>query len=279
MWDYTDKVKDHFMHPRNVGDIKNPDAEAEVGNINCGDVLKLMLKIDKKTGKITDAKFKTFGCGSAIASSSALTELIIGKTIDEARKITNQQIADFLGGLPREKMHCSVMGMEALQEAIAKYKGEDLKTPDMEEREICHCFQVTEKEIRDVVKKNKLTTLEDVTNFTKAGGACGQCHKEIQNILDEILHVRTKSEGKESKLTNLQKIKLIETVIEEDIRPALQRDGGDIELVDIEHNKVIIKFTGACSMCASRGSTMINFVEKTLKEKVGKEIFLVLQIQ
>lgn len=185
MWDYTEKVKELFLHPENAGEIEKPDAVGEVGSIICGDALKLTLKVDKETKKITDAKFQTFGCASAIASSSALTEIIKGKTLDEAIKVTNQDIADFLGGLPREKMHCSVMGMEALEAAIANYRGETT-TQESHDKIICQCFNISEEKIRRVALENHLSTVEDITNYTKAGGGCGFCIPDIEAILKDV---------------------------------------------------------------------------------------------
>jgi NifU-like protein len=271
MWEYTDKVKDMFLNPKNVGEIENPDAVGEVGSIICGDALKLMLKIDKETGKIQDAKFQTFGCASAIASSSALTELVKGKTLDEARKITNQEIADYLGGLPDEKMHCSVMGQEALEAAIAQYKGETVK-PETHEKIVCKCFNVSEEKIRKVAIENHLTTVEEITNFTKAGGGCGGCIPDIEAILKDVWAVKEVPKPKEpKKLTNLQKIALIQDVLEREIRPKLQADGGDLELLDIEGNKVVIGLRAMCVSCPMGGVT-VQGIEAKLKELVSSDI-------
>ena len=183
MWEYTDKVFEHFKNPRNVGEVENPDGIGDVGSLACGDALRLTFKLDEDK-RIGDAKFKTFGCASAIASSSALTEMIKGKTLEEAEKITNQDIADFLGGLPEEKMHCSVMGKEALDAAIAYYRGESVEADH--EDIVCKCFGITGEEIRQIVRLNGLKTVEQVTHYTKAGGGCSTCHPEIQEILREL---------------------------------------------------------------------------------------------
>lgn len=116
---YTETVMDHFTHPRNVGEIPDADGVGEVGNAKCGDIMKMYLKI--KDNRIEDAKFETFGCGSAIASSSMATEMIKGKTIDEALAVTNRQVVDALGGLPAHKLHCSVLAEESIKSAIKDY--------------------------------------------------------------------------------------------------------------------------------------------------------------
>ena len=185
MWNYTEKVMDHFRNPRNVGTIDNPDGTATVGSLACGDALTFQFKLDAD-GKIADAKFQTFGCASAIASSSALTEMVIGKTLDEAKKITNQQIADYLGGLPPQKMHCSVMGREALEAAIKNYETGANADRNLEDTVLCTCYNVSENEVRRVITENQLTTVEEVTNFTKAGGGCGRCRPKIEAILKEL---------------------------------------------------------------------------------------------
>ncbi len=272
MWNYTEKVFEHFKNPRNVGEIENPDGVGEIGSIVCGDALKLTLRIDKAADKITDAKFKTFGCASAIASSSALTEMVKGLTLEEASRITNQQIADFLGGLPGEKMHCSVMGMEALEAAIKNYRGGKAEKVIIGQAEkiVCKCFSVTESAILKAIKLNKLHTVEEVTNFTKAGGGCGQCKGEIEKILKDYW---AEAEHKHfDKMTVVEKIKMIEKVLAEEINPKLKADGGWMELVDIQGQKVKLRFLGMCHGCPSSGATLKNVVEKELRERIDPAI-------
>ena len=278
MWDYTDKVKEHFLNPRNVGEITDADAVGEVGSLACGDALKLFIKLDEKKERIVDAKFQTFGCGSAIASSSALTEMVKGKTLDEALGVTNQEIADYLGGLPEEKMHCSVMGQEALEAAIAKYRGVEVPKHGHDHVEtegeiVCKCFGLTDLFLKKVIASNKLHTAEQVTHFTKAGGACGGCIPKIKELIAEVMGEEKKvaQEKPAVKLTNLRKMQLIQETLENEVRPQLWADGGDLELIDIDGNNVQVAFRKACAGCASSGYTA-KFVEQKLRELVSSDI-------
>lgn len=267
MWLYTDTVTEHFQNPRNVGEVENANGVGDVGSLACGDALKLTLKIEDD--RIVDAKFKTFGCASAIASSSALTEMIRGMDITEAEKITNEDIADFLGGLPKEKMHCSVMGREALEAAIADYRGEAL--PSTEGEIVCECFGVTDIEITRAIKESNLRSVEEITNFTKAGGGCGKCEDKLVDLLRQ-----TVSEGlkivdpgvKPKRMTTLQKIKKIEEVLEREVRPGLRVDGGDLELIDVDGDLVIVSMRGQCTSCSKSQTTIKELVEKKLREQV-----------
>ncbi len=279
MWDYSEKVMDHYRNPRNVGKIDNADAVGVAGSLTCGDQLKIYLKIEN--GIVTDAKFQTFGCGSAVASSSILTEMIIGKPVEEVRKITNKDIADELGGLPPEKMHCSVMGYEALEDALKGYIDKDelgeaidaLHKEESKDKIVCTCFGVTENQIWEAIKNNGLKTVEEITNYTKAGGACGKCKAAIQDILDTYYH-KEKEDKKEEKtsLSPAQKILKINSIIENQISPELQKDGGDITLVDINDNKVYVKLRGRCSGCKNSTLTLKSFVETTLQEAIDSSI-------
>jgi NifU-like protein len=295
MWDYTDKVMEHFHNPRNQGKITEKQegeeiVTGEVGSIACGDALKLHLKIDEATQTIKDARFQTFGCASAIASSSALTELLKGRKVEEALQLTNKEIAESLGGLPEEKMHCSVMGQEALEAAIYKYKGIDLDTHEEDEGNlICRCFGVTDTKIKRIIRENNLTSAEQVTNYVKAGGGCSSCLPDIDDLLEEIATEKEKSVEVATEvwansssqlpkpspttqttkpLTNLQKINLIQQVIDAEIRPVLAEDGGDMELFDVEGDVVKVILKGACNGCASSTETLKIAIEATLKDRV-----------
>ncbi|PID73515.1 MAG: Fe-S cluster assembly protein NifU [Desulfobacterales bacterium] len=270
MWEYTDIAKEHFLNPRNVGEIKHPDGVGEVGSMACGDALKLMFTVDQQE-RITDVKFKTFGCASAIASSSALTELLKGKTIEEAEKITNDDIVNFLGGLPKEKIHCSVMGQEALEKAIACYRG--VPMTDKPGNEVCACFGITDVEIRKALADHQLNSVEEITNFIKAGGGCGKCHDDIEALIAESRSETPPTVPKEPpRLTNIQKIRMIEESLARDIRPVLARDGGDIELVDVDADRVLVRLKGICSGCQASRTTIQNIVEKKLNEMVSPDL-------
>ncbi len=290
MWEYSEKVKEHFFNPKNAGAVEEANGIGEVGSISCGDALRLTLKVDPETDVILDAGFQTFGCGSAIASSSALTEMVKGMTLDEALKVSNQDIAEFLDGLPPEKMHCSVMGREALEAAIANYRGEEWSDDHEEGALICKCFAVDEVMIEKAIRENGLTTVEDVTNYTKAGGGCSSCHEGIEEILDRVLAEVAESEtpavaataqpvapaaapALTGGMTNLQRMRRIEEILEE-IRPMLQRDHGDVELVDIDGKTVYVNMIGACSGC-QMASLTLNGIQQKLMEELGEFIKVV----
>jgi NifU-like protein len=271
MWEYTDKVTDHFRNPRNVGAVENPDGEGLVGSLACGDALRLTFRLGED-GRICDAKFQTFGCASAIASSSALTEMLIGKTIEEAEQITNKEIIDYLGDLPKQKVHCSVMGREALEAAIFNYRTGKKMDKTLEGEVVCHCFGATDREIERLAREQHLTTAEDVTNACKAGGGCGQCVPEIESIISRVIGEQQPSAEARPRLTQLQKIKLIEETIDRQIRPILRRDNGDLELHDVDGDRVVVRFVGACVSCPVSAVTLKDVVETQLREAVSDEI-------
>jgi NifU-like protein len=303
MWDYSEKVLELFYHPKNQGAM-DPSSEpgvrvvvGEVGSITCGDALRLYLKVDEASERILAASFQTFGCTSAIASSSALTELITGLTLDEALQIDNRQIVDYLGGLPPAKMHCSVMGQEALEAAIYSYRG--LPLPDHTDDDsalVCSCFGVSEQKIRRLIRENHLTSAEEVTAYSKAGGGCGSCLAQIEDLIAAVLAETDATPSEDSRnskgnsqnqtepspaapppvsatatpppLTTLQKIARIQAVLEEEVRPLLLADGGDVELYDLEGDQVWVRLKGSCAACPSQQNTLRLLIETRLQEQV-----------
>lgn len=282
MWNYSKKVQDYFVHPHNAGPLADANAIGEVGSIACGDALKLYLKINDQ-GVIEKASFETFGCASAIASSSVLTDMVIGMKVDDALKITNADIAKALDGLPREKMHCSVMGQEALEAAIRQWKGEPAMPRTQEEGKlVCKCFNVTDQTIIRAIRENHLKTVDDVTAFTKAGGGCGECRDEIAEILEAELKregetieqpVKKPAGEKPAGLSNLQRMQKVMEVINM-IRPQLQADGGDIELVDINGKVVSVRLQGSCHGCAASQVTLHQVIEQILRQQVEPDIVI-----
>jgi NifU-like protein len=295
MWDYSDKVKEHFFQPKNAKQVADANAKGDVGSLSCGDALSLTLKIEPETEVITDAGFQTFGCGSAIASSSALTEMIIGKTIEQALTITNKDIADYLDGLPPEKMHCSVMGMEALHAAIADYRGEEIDGDHEEGELICKCFAIDDLMIKRVVNTNQLTTLEEVVNYTKAGGACEACHEKIEWVLEACLKEQAQpatleqvieiqpaavtgksAADKDDDVATLsdkemaRRAEVVEAVLDQ-VRPGILADGGDVHLADIEDDMVFITMSGNCSSCGLSGLTIAS-IESKISAALGFDV-------
>ena len=296
-WQYSDKTKILFMNAVNgnenshFGEIADADGVGEHGSIACGDAMKFFFKVRRAENPVDDviiaAKYSTFGCTSAIASSAALCEIIEkGEyTPIEALKIRNEDIVKFLEGLPSQKIHCSVMGAEALEAAVADWaqkRGVDLEAlgvhleskEDEGSRLVCTCFNVTESELKRRIVELNLHTSDDVIGAIKAGGACGACQHApggIQDLLDAQWGVQD-----DTTLDNVQKMKLspyqlskrIEAVLEEDIRPMLAADGGDVEIIDIKENLIYVDLTGACATCPGASGTIQHVIEKKLRDKV-----------
>jgi NifU-like protein len=309
LWDaYSNKVTTLMNNPKHQGEIFEADAEArgnklivaDFGAESCGDAVRLYWEIDPKTDKIVDSKFKSFGCGTAIASSDVMTELCIGKTVDEAVKITNIDVEFALRddpdtpAVPPQKMHCSVMAYDVIKKAAGLYKGVDASTFE-EEIIVCECARVSLKTLQEVIKLNDLTTIEQVTDYTKAGGFCKSCikpggHEAREYYLVDILK-DTRREMDEEKMraaadagvkgdfeamTLVQQIKAIDAVIDESIRQFLVMDGGDMEVIDVkasdEYIDVYIRYLGACDGCASSSTGTLYAIESTLKEKLSTKI-------
>jgi NifU-like protein len=316
-WEYSEKTKQLFMdavHGKpgtHLGEISDADGIGEHGSIACGDALRFTFRVERHPTDplqdiIVEARYLTFGCTSAIAASEALCSLIeSGRyTPIAALKIQNKDIVDYLEGLPDQKIHCSVMGSEALEAAVfdwAKKRDVDLESlgidirPDEQEegRIVCQCFTLTEPYIRRKIKELGLKTIPEITNAIKAGGACMSCHHVpggLQDLLDEawggvpmqaaapVPQAAPATGGDGSQPTQLspyQFSKKVEKAVSEYIRPMLVQDGGDLEIMDIKDRLVYVKLAGQCAGCPGAAQTLKMMVEKTLKDHVDESIRII----
>ena len=315
IWDeYSQNVQDRMNNPKFMGEITEDEAKARGGKLivadfgaeSCGDAVRLYWLVDEKTDRIMDAKFKSFGCGTAVASSDTMAELCIGKTVDEAVKITNIDVEKAMRdtpdvpAVPPQKMHCSVMAYDVIKAAAAQYKGVD---PEHFEDEIivCECARVSLGTIKEVIRLNDLHTVEEITQYTKAGAFCGSCikpggHEKREYYLVDIL-AETRAEMEEEKkiavleaqingnfnsedfenMTVVGQLKAIEGIIDEQIRPMLQMDGGNLEILDLQKDAegkidVYIRYLGACSGCASGATGTLYAIENVLQENLSPNI-------
>jgi NifU-like protein len=309
LWDaYSDKVTTLMNNPKHQGEIFQADVDergnklivADFGAESCGDAVRLYWEVDPKTDIIIDSKFKSFGCGTAIASSDVMTELCLGKTVQEAVKITNIDVEFALRdtpdvpAVPPQKMHCSVMAYDVIKKAASLYLGVDAESFE-EEHIICECARVSLQTVKEVIKLNDLKTVEQITDYTKAGGFCKSCikpggHEAKDYYLVDIL-ADTRREMDEEKMkaaadagidgnfeemTLVQQIKAVDAIIDENIRQFLIMDGGNMEIVDIKKNEeyidIYIRYLGACNGCASSSTGTLYAIESTLKERLSKNI-------
>ncbi|EAJ0837213.1 iron-sulfur cluster assembly scaffold protein [Campylobacter coli] len=308
IWDeYSQKVQDRMNNPQHMGEFSEEDAKArnaklivaDFGAESCGDAVRLFWLVDEKTDKIIDAKFKSFGCGTAIASSDTMVDLCIGKTVDEAVKITNLDVEFAMRdnpetpAVPPQKMHCSVMAYDVIKQAAAHYKG--ISPEDFEDQIIvCECARVSLGTIKEVIKLNDLHTVEEITQYTKAGAFCKSCvkpggHEKREYYLVDIL-AETRAEMDREKLKNAVKsdvafdemtlvgqLKAVEAVLDAEIRPMLHNDGGDLEVIDIQKAEgaaidVYIRYLGACSGCSSGSGATLYAIETILQEELSPNI-------
>lgn len=311
IWDeYSNQVVNRMNNPKHQGEITEERAAelgaklivADFGAESCGDAVRLYWAVEEATDKILESKFKSFGCGTAIASSDVMAELCIGKTVDEAVKITNIDVEFALRdtpdipAVPPQKMHCSVMAYDVIKKAAADYKGVDMDSFEQEQI-ICECARVSLSTLKDVIKINKLTTVEQITDYTKAGAFCKSCIKPggheakdvyLVDILADMLAEREQEKLKTAadasaageltfdKMTLVQRIKAIDSILDSDIRPMLVMDGGNMEIIDIKENlphyDLYIRYLGSCSGCSSGSSGTLFAIESVLQQKIDENL-------
>ena len=311
IWDeYSNQVVNRMNNPKHQGEITEERAKelnaklivADFGAESCGDAVRLYWAVDESTNKILESKFKSFGCGTAIASSDVMAEFCIGKTVDEAVKITNIDVEFALRdnpetpAVPPQKMHCSVMAYDVIKKAAAEYKGVDMESFE-EEQIICECARVSLATLKEVIRINDLKTVEEITDYTKAGAFCKSCIKPggheakdiylvdvLRDVMAEMEHEKLKTAADASaagqltfdKMTLVQRIKTIDSVLDSDIRPMLVMDGGNMEIIDIKENMphydLYIRYLGSCSGCASGSTGTLFAIESVLQQKIDENI-------
>jgi len=311
IWDeYSNQVVNRMNNPKHQGEITEERAAelgaklivADFGAESCGDAVRLYWAVDEANDKILESKFKSFGCGTAIASSDVMAELCIGKTVDEAVKITNIDVEKALRdnpetpAVPPQKMHCSVMAYDVIKKAAAEYKGVDMESFETEVI-VCECARVSLGTIREVIRINDLTTVEQITDYTKAGAFCKSCikpggHEEKEYYLVDILKdvraemseekMKTAADASAAgtlsfeKMTLVQRIKAIDAILDSDIRPMLVMDGGNMEIIDIKENlphfDLYIRYLGSCSGCSSGSTGTLYAIESVLQQKIDENI-------
>jgi NifU-like protein len=306
LWEsYSSKVNDRMLNPRHMGEITEAEAAAlgaklitaDWGAEVCGDAIRAFWAVEEKTGRILDARFKTFGCGTAIASSDMMCEMIMGKTVDEALKITNIDVERALrdettkAAIPPQKMHCSVMAYDVIRKAASNYKGVDMESLE-EEEIVCQCARVSLRTIKEVIRINDLHTVEEISNYTKAGAFCKSCvrpggHEARKHYLVDILReVRAEMEREKLRaniepknfgsMSLIQRHKAVERVLDEKVRPNLVKDGGNVEVVDMKEEEgvtqVFIRYLGACEGCPSATLGTLDYIAEFLKSELDKTI-------
>jgi len=309
LWEqYSKKVNDRMTNPRYLGEITEEEAKkmgarlivSDYGAAVCGDAIRLYWAIDPETEKILSAKYKTFGCGTAIAASDVMAEMCIGRTVDEALKITNIDVEKALRddenieAIPPQKMHCSVMAYDVIKKAASIYKDVDMES--LEDKEIvCECARVSLGTIKDVIRINDLKTVEEITQFTKAGAFCKSCirpgghEKRMHYLVDILKEVRQEMENenvtqyiehKDFRSSNLiQKHKAVEDVLNKQVRPNLLVEGGNLEVVDMKQEgdiiEVYIHYLGSCQGCPSSKTGTQKYIEDILQQELDKNIRVV----
>jgi len=308
LWEeYSSEVQRRMDNPENMGEITEAEAGenrliiADFGAESCGDAVRLYWLIDPDNDTIIKSKFKSFGCGTAIASSDMMAELCMSKTVDEALKITNIDVEKALRddpdvpAVPGQKMHCSVMAYDVIKKAASIYKNVDMDSFE-DEFILCECARVTQETVQEIIRLNKLTTLEEITDYTKAGAFCKSCVRpgghEAKDVylVDLLSHaleemeaaeksrkiIEAKGDGTFESMGLVQKIKSVESILEEYIRPTLKADGGDVELIDIKEAdgffEVLIKYQGECMSCSMNTTTTLAGIEDMLKFKLKAQL-------